>query len=158
MKKNLSAILWVAAMITMHGAWAQDKNSDVTDMQALKTAVASDKKALVASIMDLSAAEAKKFWPLYENYKRSVDASNRRRNEALETLVALNKPLSDPLARDLAKELIATEESELRARRTLQNGVMKALPPRKAARYLQLESKIRAVQDYDIAVAFPLVR
>ena len=35
---------------------------------------------------------------------------------------------------------------------------MRALPPRKAARYLQLESKIRAMQDYDIAKAIPLVK
>ena len=40
----------------------------------------------------------------------------------------------------------------------MHNAVMRALPPKKAARYLQLESKIRAVQAYDIAVAFPLVQ
>jgi len=34
---------------------------------------------------------------------------------------------------------------------------MKALPAKKAARYLQLESKIRALQAYEIAAAFPLV-
>jgi hypothetical protein len=32
------------------------------------------------------------------------------------------------------------------------------LPPKKAARYLQLESKIRAVQAYDIAANIPLVK
>ena len=38
----------------------------------------------------------------------------------------------------------------------MQNKVMRALPDKKAARYVQLESKIRAYQDYDIAVAIPL--
>ena len=47
---------------------------------------------------------------------------------------------------------------EIRARRGLQNRLLKALPPIKAARYLQLESKIRALQDYDIAATIPLVR
>ena len=36
--------------------------------------------------------------------------------------------------------------------------LMKALPIKKAARYLQLESKIRAAQAYDIAVGIPLIR
>jgi hypothetical protein len=36
--------------------------------------------------------------------------------------------------------------------------VRSALPPRKAARYIQLEQKARAVQQYDIAVTFPLVK
>ena len=44
------------------------------------------------------------------------------------------------------------------ARDTMQKAVMKALPPKKAIRYLQLESKIRAMQDYDIAKGIPLVK
>jgi hypothetical protein len=32
------------------------------------------------------------------------------------------------------------------------------LPPTKAARYMQLEKKIRAVQAYDIAATIPLIR
>ena len=47
-------------------------------------------------------------------------------------------------------------ETEVRARRKLYNGLMRALPAKKAARYLQLEAKIRTVQAYDIASAIPL--
>jgi hypothetical protein len=36
--------------------------------------------------------------------------------------------------------------------------VMKALPAKKAARYLQLEAKIRATQLYDVAEAIPLIK
>jgi hypothetical protein len=36
------------------------------------------------------------------------------------------------------------------------NAVMRALPASLAARYVQLESKFRAIQAYDIAAAFPL--
>jgi hypothetical protein len=32
------------------------------------------------------------------------------------------------------------------------------LPPKKAARYLQLESKIRAAQAYDVAASVPLIK
>ena len=60
-------------------------------------------------------------------------------------------------------ELVATDEVEIKARRTLHNRLMRGvptrlLPPKKAARYLQLESKIRAVLAYDIAATIPLVR
>jgi hypothetical protein len=34
---------------------------------------------------------------------------------------------------------------------------MRALPPVKVARYLQLEDKLQAIRDYDIASAVPLV-
>jgi hypothetical protein len=35
---------------------------------------------------------------------------------------------------------------------------MKAVPPLKAARYLQLEGKIRAAQAYEIAETIPLIK
>ena len=163
MKKNFAAILFFAATIAAQSAWAEDKIADVTDMQALRGAVRADKKAFVASTLKLTAAEAKRFWPVYDNYQRIVDSANERRVVAVEALIVLDKPISDLYARNLANELVATDEVEIKARRTLHNRLMRGvptriLPPKKAARYLQLESKIRAVQAYDIAANIPLVR
>lgn len=157
MKKNLVAML-VAAFVSIAPGWGQDKTADGTDLAALRTAAQSNKKALVASTLNLTDAEAKKFWPIYDSYQRDFDMLNRRRNVALEGLVARDRPMSDLYAKNLANGLIGVEEQEIKARRLMHNAVMRALPPKKAARYLQLESKIRAVQAYDIAVAFPLVQ
>ena len=157
MKNNLAAAFVVLLLLGAQGARAQDAG-DATDMQALKSAVSTDKRALVASTLDLSAAEAKKFWPLYDAYQRRVTAANKRRTVALESVVALDKPASNPFARKLADELIAADEDELRARRTLHNAVVKALPAKKAARYLQLEGKIRSLQAYEVASTIPLVK
>jgi Spy/CpxP family protein refolding chaperone len=158
MKKNLAAAMILVAVIAAPPIWAQGKPADATDMQALRTAVRADKKALVASTLQLTDAEAKKFWPIYDAYQRSLDAANRRVALVVEDLVELNRPLSDAYARNLAAEMVAADEAEIKARRTLHNRVMRALPPKKAARYMQLESKIRAFQDYDIATAIPLVK
>jgi len=158
MKKNISAILFVVISLIAPVAVAEDKIADVTDMQVLRAAVKSDKKAFVASTMKLTGAEAKKFWPIYDAYQRTVDVSNQRRALAIEAVIAKDESLSSLYARNLANELIANDEAEIRARRTLHNRIMRALPPSKAARYLQLESKIRAVQDYDIASTIPLVK
>ena len=163
MKKNFAAVLFFAAMIAAQSAWAEDKIADVTDMQALRAAVRADKKAFVASTLKLTPAEAKRFWPVYDNYQRVLDSANQRRVVAVEALIALDKPISDLYARNLANELVATDEVEIKARRTLHNRLMRGvptriLPPKKAARYLQLESKVRAVQAYDIAANIPLVK
>lgn len=158
MKRCVAAVIVAAAMIAAPSAPAQDKSADVTDLQALRAAVKADKRAYVASMLKLTDPEAKKFWPLYDAYQRNLDMTIRERVLAVEGLIGLDKPLSDPYARNLAKELIAADESEIKARRTMHNKVMKALPPKKAARYLQIEAKIRAVQAYDIAATIPLVR
>ncbi|HSV17344.1 MAG TPA: hypothetical protein VLR71_02970 [Casimicrobiaceae bacterium] len=135
-----------------------DKAADLTDMKMLRTAVQQDKKSFVASTLQLTDAEGKKFWPIYDAYQRTLDAADRRRNKAVIDIVGMDRPMSDLYARNLATELIQADESEIKARRTLQNKLMRALPPRKAARYLQLEAKIRAVEAYEIAEALPLVR
>jgi Spy/CpxP family protein refolding chaperone len=158
MKNNVAAVLFAIGTIAMPSAWAQDKIADVTDMPALRNAIRTDKKAFVASTLKLTDAQAKKFWPIYDAYQRSLDVSNRQRVVALEGLIVRDTPLTDRYARNLVDDLIESDEAEIKARRTLRNRVMRALPPSKAARYLQLESKIRAVQAYDIAGAIQLIR
>ncbi|HEX9275862.1 MAG TPA: hypothetical protein VGA51_05615 [Casimicrobiaceae bacterium] len=158
MKRTAAALIFGLAMIATAPCLAEDKVADVTDMQALRNATRADKRTLVESTLKLTPAEAKKFWPIYTAYQRSVELTDRRRNVALEGLVGFDRPLSDLYAKNLANEMIAADEAEMKARRTLQNRVMRALPAKKAARYLQLESKVRAVQAFDIAAAFPLVR
>jgi len=151
---RIVACIWL--LLAAASALAQVK-TDATDVDALRNAVRADKKALVTSTLNLTDAEAKKFWPIYDGYQRDVDVANRRRNMVVVDLVSANKPISELYARTLANELIGADEAEIKARRVMHNKVLKALPPRKAARYLQLESKIRAVQAYDIAVGIPLV-
>lgn len=158
MKMTVATLLFAVVSIMTPIASAEDKIAEVTDMQVLRTAVKSDRKAFVATTLKLSDAEAKKFWPIYEAYQRSLDAANRRRVVAVEGLIVHDKPISDLYARNLASELIASDEQEIKARRTMHNRVMRALPATKAARYLQLESKIRAGQAYDIAATIPLIK
>ena len=157
MNTRLVAAVAVTLLLTPL-AQAFDAASEVTDMAALRTAVRGDKRALVESVLTLTAREAKNFWPVYALYQRHLDSSNRRRVVAIENLVAADRPLSELYARNLGNELIASDEAEIKARRALQTGVFRALPPKKAARYLQLENKIRAVQAYDVAAAIPLIR
>src|SRR5690349_6941573 len=163
MEKFAAATLFAAGLLVAQCAWAEDKIADVTDMDALRAAVRADKKAFVASTLKLTPAESKRFWPVYDAYQRSADAANQRRSLAVQAIVGLDKPISDLYARNLANDLIAADEEEVRARRALSNRLLRGvpsrvLPPGKAARYLQLESKIRAMQAYDIAAGIPLVK
>jgi Spy/CpxP family protein refolding chaperone len=167
MKRNLAADILLAVMIAAPQlateAFAADNPATANDLQAMFKAVQADKKAYVASVLDLTPAEAKKFWPIYDAYQRDLDAVNRRRNVALEGLIGADKSISDLYAKQLASELIATDEAEVKARRSMQNKLIRTkllspIPAKKAARYLQLETQIRAIQFYRIAQEFPLVR
>ena len=116
------------------------------------------KKQLVASSLALTDAEAKKFWPVYDAYQRKLEANNRRYSLAVEDAVMTSKPISDAYAKALAKELTEIEDAEARARKSLYSGAVKALPGRKAVRYLQIETKLQDGYRYEIATTLPLIK
>ena len=66
------------------------------------------------STLKLTNVQARKFWPIYDAYQRNLDVTNRQRVMAVEPLIALDKPLSDPYAKSLANELVAVDEAEVK--------------------------------------------
>ena len=158
MRGFIAPVIVMGTLILASPAWPQPKASDATDMQALQAAVRADKRGYVASTLALDDAESKKFWPIYDDYQRALEASNRRRSVALVNVAGLGQTIGDLHAKSVLKDLVAADDAELRARRTMRERVLKALPASKAIRYLQLEFKIRAAQDYDLATTIPLIR
>jgi Spy/CpxP family protein refolding chaperone len=151
-----SAIAPLAAAQTSVGNAAQSA-ADFTDLSKLREEAKADKHALVADTLRLTDPEAKRFWPIYDTYQRTLDETSRRRVLALEGLMFREKKMTNLAAKRLVTELMAIDDAEAKARRTLRNRLMRSLPPIKVARYLQLEDKIQAIRDYDIAASVPLV-
>ena len=158
MSRLISAALVAIALVASPLCAAQDSASGVADLQAMQQAARKDKRALVADKLQLTPAEAKKFWPVYDGLQRDLTRLNRERNLALETLASRERPPSDAYAKQVVGDLMSIEEQEVKSMRKASSAAMRALPPRKAARYLQIENKLRAAQDYEIAAAFPLTQ
>ena len=140
-----------------NGAAAAQASRDFTDMQKLRDEARADKRALVADALQLTDAEAKRFWPIYDTYQRSLDETNRRRVLALEGLMFREQKMTNLAAKRLVTELMAIDDAEAKARHALRNRLMRSLPSVKVARYLQLEDKLQAIRDYDVASSVPLV-
>jgi hypothetical protein len=157
MKNVIGAAIVAAAMVTAPLCAAQD-NAGLAELAAMAQGARKDKRALVAEKMQLTPEESRRFWPVYDNLQKELTRLNRERNVSLEILANRDKPPSDAYAKQIVNDLMAIEEQEVKAMRKASNAAMRALPPRKAARYLQIENKLRAAQDYEIAVAFPLVQ
>jgi len=159
--KPVYAVLLLAALAATPAAAQKapppDRGSPAA-VDAVRQAVRDDKRALVGKNMQLSEAEAKRFWPIYDEYQQTLDKSLRRRVVAMQGFMFRDKPVTNLAAKQYATEMLAIDEAEVKARRSMRNRVMRALPAVKAARYMQLEEKIRAVQDYDAAAAVPLAR
>jgi hypothetical protein len=129
-------------------------------MQILLDKVKADKKLLVAENMDLTQSEAKRFWPVYEAYQKDLDAINQRMAKLIESFAVdyRAKTFTDEKAKFLIDELVAIEQADGGLQASYVPRLRMVLPPKKVARYLQIENKIRAVLKYDLAANIPLVQ
>jgi hypothetical protein len=136
---------------------AQDANSN---MEILRQKVKADKKLLVASNMDLSDAEGKAFWPVYDAYQADLKQLNERvANAILAYADAYNKgPVSNETAKKLLTETLAIDAAEVTLKQSYVPKLEAVIPETKVARYIQIENKIRAAIRYELAGGIPLVK
>jgi Spy/CpxP family protein refolding chaperone len=127
-------------------------------VDAVREAVRTDKRALVAKNMQLTEAEAKKFWPLYDAYQKDLDRIRKRQNRAVLDYVNTESSMTDANAKRIAREVLDSEAEEQKLRERQLKEVSKALPATKAVRYLQIENKIRILNQYDMGAQIPLMK
>jgi hypothetical protein len=155
--KNLIAAIFCAAALLSTPLFAQTKPAD--DMQAMAQKVKADRKAFVARNMQLADSEARGFWPVYDAYQQDLQKINERLYKVIETYAKAYKSnsLTDEQANSLLIESLAIEEAEVTLRKSYLPRLGKVLPPKKVARFMQVENKIRAQVRYELAVEIPLV-
>lgn len=130
------------------------------EMDQLRAEIASGKKAVVQENVGLTDAEGAKFWPIYEAYQAELQGFNKRLLDGIERYAnAYNaNAMTDAQAKALGDEILKLEADELKAKQKMFGKVSKVLPGKKAARYLQIENKIRALLRFEMAADIPLVQ
>lgn len=139
---------------------AAPAQSATTNMDILREKIKSDKKLVVAQNLNLTDAEGAKFWPVYDAYQRDLQQVNQQLASAIQAYAdAYNKgPVTDATAKTLLDQAMAVDATEAKLKTDLVPKVMAVLPATKAARYIQIENKIRATLRYDLAANIPLVQ
>ncbi len=157
--KSLMAATFAATVLLATPVMAQEATSAGTNMEILVEKVKADKKLVVAANMDLTDAEAKSFWPLYDAYQKELAQLNERLRKAIEEYAAAyNKgPIPDDTAKRLMDEVLSIEEAEAKAKRSYADKIGTVLPAAKTARYIQIETKIRSLLKAELAEQVPLV-
>ena len=155
--KSLQLFVFALAALITVPVIAQDKPAN--NMEILRQKIRADKKLLVAANMDLTESEAKGFWPIYDEYQKDLQGINERLSQAIQSYADAynNKSLTDQQAKHLLDEALAVQQAEVTMRKAFADKLAQVLPARKVARYLQIENKIRAAINYELAEGIPLV-
>ena len=152
-------LVTVFAIATCLAAPAMAQTAGTTNMDILRQKIKADKKLVVAENLKLTDAEGAAFWPVYDAYKKDLQAINQRMTAAILAYAdAYNKgPVTNEVAKKLLDEAVAIDEAEVKLKSAVVPKILAVLPATKAARYIQIENKIRAVVRYELAANIPLV-
>jgi hypothetical protein len=154
--QRLTTLLFALAFLAAAPAFAQEKKPvDMSSAELLRM-IQTDKKVLVGKAMALNDKEAKAFWPLYDTFQKELEGPQTQINRAILDFVNAGANITDANARRLAEQVLKAESDEAKLRSAQFSKLVRVVSPTKAARYLQVENKIRAVQRYETARAIPL--
>lgn len=167
-KKHLIRLMMAGFFVLLTGfipsVGAQSKpaggDKPANNLEIIHDKLKADKKLIVSNYMELTEGEAKRFWPVYDDYQKDLQKINERLQAMLQSYAAdyRNKSLTDEKAKKLLDEWIAIEQDEVKQRKAFVPKIVKALPGKKAARYLQIENEYRMLIKYDLAATVPLVQ
>ncbi|HEY6614405.1 MAG TPA: hypothetical protein VIZ32_07800 [Vicinamibacterales bacterium] len=155
MKKLVTVCALVAGMASSAAA----QTTGTTNMDILRQKIKADKRLVVAANLKLTDAEGAAFWPVYDAYQKDLQQINQRLGAVIQAYATAYK--GGPIANDMAKKLLddamAVDDAEGKLKASYVPKVLATLPATKAARYIQIENKIRAAIRYELAEGIPLV-
>lgn len=151
MKKYLVLITLVLFGLN---AFAQQANDYVEiSREVLKT----EKKAIIAELMQLSEEESAVFWPLYNEFQNKMYEVNTRKVNLIMDFADNFDNMSDEKATEVINTFQSLEMELLKLDKTYAKKFLKILPAQKALRYLQAENKIENLVNAQLALDIPLL-
>lgn len=137
-------------------AIAQDKPAD--QMEILREKARADKKLVVATTLALTEGEAKVFWPVYNAYQSDMITHYDKLLSLIDRFEKAYDTMTDQTATRLLNEYLALEASHVALLKAYVPRFQRVLPALKVARLYQIENKMRALVNYDLARQIRLVK
>jgi hypothetical protein len=128
------------------------------DEQVLIKQIQTNKRGVYAQYLNLSEAESKAFWPVYDEYEAHLKKVDDRFLAMLNDFAAKYDTLTDEQAASMLKERMTIERKRVDLKARYSERFSKVLPGKKALRFVQLESRIDNLMRRNIYSLIPLAR
>ena len=135
----------------------QERNID-TYIGLLREDIQKQKVAIVSQLMQLSPEQAAAFWPVYNEYSKGLSALGDLRVRGIKEYAANFNSLSDEKATELANMRFDYEEKLLALKKKYFGDLSKAVGPKLAARFFQVENQLLDVVDLQVASSLPVIQ
>lgn len=129
-----------------------------TDIELTRANIQKARQKIVAAAMNLTEDESLAFWPAYRDYRLDMARLGDRLVKMINEFVASNTTLNDEQASRLLDEHLDIKADEVSVKQKHVRIFRKLLPPAKVSRFFQIENKLDAIVNFELAQAIPLMR
>ena len=139
-----------------------DRETRATNLTAytelLRHDVRAEKVAILTEVMGFTEAEDKVFWPIYREYDAEMSKLGDERVALIEEFSSHYAQMTDAAADQIATKALDLESRRQAVKAKYYDRVKKALSPRTALRYLQVEHQLQLIIDLQISAALPIAK
>lgn len=120
-------------------------------------AAKAERKALVGENMQLSDSEAKAFWPLYDQYEGKMDRVDKRHAAEIRAYAKVYQNFTEDDAKAKLDEVMVVSQQRIDVQKEYIPKFRGILSQTKTTRFFQIDNKIHALIQCQIAQLVPLV-
>ncbi len=162
LKRTAVAMILTGALIVQASRLLAQQQTAPTisdqDIQLLRQDIRSQKKQLIAANMQLTDAEATRFWPVYDAYTQENIRVNDTRYALIKEYAQSYDTMTDAQAKSLISRWESTDEQVVAQRIKWMPKFEAVLPGKKAALFFQIDRRISLLIDLQVASMIPMVK
>ena len=127
-------------------------------VELLRSDLRTQKIAVITEVMGFTDAEDAAFWPIYREYDAEMAKLGDERVALIAEYAANYASLNDAVADRLARKALDLEVRRQAVKARCYDRVQKALSPRTALRFLQVEHQLLLLIDLQMSAALPVAK
>ena len=155
--KSLLAQTNTEAQSSSAGAQDTPKITD-QDIELLRKDLRAQKKQIVASNLTLTADQATKFWPVYDQYIAEQTKIHDQKYSVIKEFATSWGTISDAQAEDLTTRALAVDAQVTQLRMKYMPSFLKVLPGKQVATFFQIDRRLQMMVDLQLMSELPLVQ
>ena len=141
----------------MIGTFISASSQSHSEYEVLKDMAETERKALMAENLFLTEEESKIFWPLYNDYRKQKGVVFDKWLEVMQKFSDNFRTLTEAQAIQLMENYSAIQLEELKINAEVKKKMSKVLSSKTVMRFVQLENKLSAYENFESAMQIPLV-
>ena len=123
----------------------------------LRQDVRKQKVAIISQMMNFSAEDAEKFWPVYDAYSKELQQIGDEKYAGIKEFSAAWPNLSDAKIDELAKKALDLEDRTTALKKKYYERVKEAVSVKAAGKFLQVENQLLMLVNLQLAASLPIV-